>query len=65
MPSWIENLKTLLPLLTLVAVGAGFYTQKLWGSDFVRKVCPEYFLILRRMNHQRKMEKQLVLTSSS
>ena len=25
MPSWIENLKTLLPLLTLVAVGAGFY----------------------------------------
>ena len=42
-----------------------FYTQKLWGRDFVRKVCPEYFLILRRMNHQRKMEKQLVLTSPS
>ena len=25
MPAWIENLKTLIPLLTLVAVGAGFY----------------------------------------
>ena len=38
MPSWIENLKTLLPLLTLVAVGAGFYYTTNHRLDHLEEV---------------------------
>ena len=38
MPTWIENLKTLLPLLTLVAVGAGFYYTTNHRLDHLEEV---------------------------
>jgi len=38
MPEWIDQLKTLLPLLTIVAIGAGFYYTTNHRLDHLEEV---------------------------